>query len=559
MSDCTAKIKTTVGYHERTEHRLPDRFAASLGYLDWETQPEPFRIYEGIDRFQLPLCEPLNAGEPSWAMTRSHTLITPSTLDINSFSQLLYDSLAISAWKKSGASSWALRCNPSSGNLHPTEAYVLTGPIAGLTAQPALLHYAPSDHAVEALRWLDPGVFTEFCEQLPTNAFILGLSSIVWREAWKYGERAFRYCMHDVGHAIQAITCAARVLGWRVRRIEGLTAEKMDRLLALDGRDGPESMQAEAEHADVLLAIEPVARQKEKQADDPVRLALPDSLLSAMCPPASGTPNQLSAEHHAWPVLAEIEEATRDNGSPHGDLDDERMGISSESQASSPSARMLVRKRRSAVDFDASSGMTREQLYRMLTTLVPALTPDLWTAFPHRPRVHPVVYLHRVEGLEPGLAILIRNLDDEPALRKAISNAQQWEKLPDCPNELPLYRFMTGDARKLGRALHCHQDIAADGALVTSMIARFDDELARFGAPAWRYLHWEAGAIGQLLYLEAEALELSATGIGCFFDQGIHDVLGLEDGYFRMLYGTAIGRAVHDPRIQTLPAYQRKT
>jgi hypothetical protein len=117
---------------------------------------------------------------------------------------------------------------------------------------------------------------------------------------------------------------------------------------------------------------------------------------------------------------------------------------------------------------------------------------------------------------------------------------------------------MTGDARAIARAVHCHQDIAAQGALVTSMIASFDDALARFGAPAWRSLHWEAGAIGQVLYLEAEALSLSATGIGCFFDHAVHELLGLAGGRFRMLYGTAIGRAIHDPRIQTLPAYGRR-
>lgn len=61
MSERASKIKTAIDYHERTEHRLPDRFAASLGYLDWETQPDPFRIYEGAERFRLPLCEPLNA------------------------------------------------------------------------------------------------------------------------------------------------------------------------------------------------------------------------------------------------------------------------------------------------------------------------------------------------------------------------------------------------------------------------------------------------------------------------------------------------------------------
>ena len=40
-------------------------------------------------------------------------------------------------------------------------------------------------------------------------AFLLGLASVYWREAWKYGERAFRYCQHDVGHAIGTVRIAA--------------------------------------------------------------------------------------------------------------------------------------------------------------------------------------------------------------------------------------------------------------------------------------------------------------------------------------------------------------
>ena len=550
MNKCPSKTKTAIDYHERTEHRLPDRFAASLGYLDWETQPDPFRVYKGAERIQLPLCEPSSTAEPSWGVTRSNETIPPIALDINTLSQLLYDSLAISAWKKSGASTWALRCNPSSGNLHPTEAYLLVDSITGLTSKPALLHYAPNDHAVEVLRWLDPKSFADLCRQLPTGAFMMGLSSIVWREAWKYGERAFRYCMHDVGHAIQAITCAARILGWQVRRIEGITADQLDQLLALDTSTGPE-----AEHADVLLVIEPLPTT----VQGPVNITLSDQHLANLCPPSLGQPNTLSQEHQDWPVLAEVEEATRDSGTPHGDPECERVGDIIGPVESFVSARMLVRQRRSAVDFDGSSGMSREQLYRMLGTLVPELTPTLWTAFLHQPRVHPVIYLHRIDGLEPGLAILVRNREHEPALREEITRAGQWEKLAGCPEHLLLYRLMKGDARELGQALHCYQDIAADGALVTSMIASWDDELTRFGAPAWRYLHWEAGAIGQLLYLEAEALGLSATGIGCFFDQGVHDLLELKSGRFRMLYGTAIGRAVHDPRVQTLPAYQRTT
>ena len=45
---------------------------------------------------------------------------------------------------------------------------------------------------------------------------LVALTSIHWREAWKYGERAFRYCQHDLGHAIAAVSIcrgARRVAG----------------------------------------------------------------------------------------------------------------------------------------------------------------------------------------------------------------------------------------------------------------------------------------------------------------------------------------------------------
>ncbi len=72
---------------------------------------------------------------------------------------------------------------------------------------------------------------------------------------------------------------------------------------------------------------------------------------------------------------------------------------------------------------------------------------------------------------------------------------------------------------------------------------------------AVRRLHWEAGAIGQVLYLEAEAVGLRGTGIGCFFDDVVHTVLGLEDETYRDLYHFTLGGPVEDERIQTEPAY----
>ena len=46
-------------------------------------------------------------------------------------------------------------------------------------------------------------------KDFPPHAFLIGLSSVHWREAWKYGERAFRYCQHDAGHAIGTVRIAA--------------------------------------------------------------------------------------------------------------------------------------------------------------------------------------------------------------------------------------------------------------------------------------------------------------------------------------------------------------
>ncbi len=61
--------------------------------------------------------------------------------------------------------------------------------------------------------------------------------------------------------------------------------------------------------------------------------------------------------------------------------------------------------------------------------------------------------------------------------------------------------------------------------------------------------------IGQALYLEAEAAGLRGTGIGCYFDDVVHETLGLADGRFRDLYHFTVGGAVEDGRLATRPAY----
>jgi|UniRef100_A0A804LPW7 nitroreductase len=63
---------------------------------------------------------------------------------------------------------------------------------------------------------------------------ILALSSVFWREPWKYGERALRYCNHDVGHALAAVALAAATLGWDARLLDGLSDEDLRRLVGVE-------------------------------------------------------------------------------------------------------------------------------------------------------------------------------------------------------------------------------------------------------------------------------------------------------------------------------------
>ena len=112
------------------------------------------------------------------------------------------------------------------------------------------------------------------------------------------------------------------------------------------------------------------------------------------------------------------------------------------------------------------------------------------------------------------------------------------------------------DLRDFARTLSCHQDIAADGAFSLGMLARFETVLRDRGAAAYRELFWEAGMIGQALYLAAEAAGVRGTGMGCYFDEVLHCALGLVGHNWQSLYHFTIGGPVEDLRLRTVPPYQ---
>ena len=108
-------------YHQRSKHQFR-RFARSLGYLDWATQPAPFRRFHGAPVLTLP--RDARSQDVPWAGLFVEGR-APAPLTDASIGEFLRCSLGLSAWKSFGEQRWALRVNPSSGNLHPTEGYLV--------------------------------------------------------------------------------------------------------------------------------------------------------------------------------------------------------------------------------------------------------------------------------------------------------------------------------------------------------------------------------------------------------------------------------------------------
>jgi hypothetical protein len=163
--------------------------------------------------------------------------------------------------------------------------------------------------------------------------------------------------------------------------------------------------------------------------------------------------------------------------------------------------------------------------------------------------------VHRVIGLEPGLYVLERDPAIHDRLRAALKQTFLWKRPANCPEHLPLYCLMEGDLRRTAQIVSCHQDIASDGAFSLGMIADFTQAIRANGAWWYRRLFWEAGVLGHVLYLEAEAVGVRSTGIGCYFDDAFHDLLGLAGEDFQDLYHFTVGRPIEDGRLLTLPPY----
>ena len=544
-----SSLQTVKDYHQRTKHR-PGAYARSAGYMDWANQPLPYRLYQDTDKIYLPLGQGCNDSPASDLFQQSACSV--AAISLQNIASLLQNSLGLSAWKSYNGTEWALRINPSSGNLHPTECYLLLPELQSPAVGSSELKKIHSVHYNPYLNCLEKrAVLTDSSAEFLVEAkgFAIVLTSIAWREAWKYGERAYRYCQHDLGHALGALNIAANLNGWNVTVLDEFSNAKVDSLLGLN--QSPQLAQ-EVEYVDCVcwVSAKPADLHKVKQWLN----QLGDFNYT-------GQANQLSQLHQDWPIINAVfkashqldfsfisEEAKTSSGYA---VNSEYVINCIKSLPSDESAQGLIQQRRSAQSFDREASIISSELFltQLQKTLPTQSVP--FSVLPQAAQVNLLLFIHNVQGIDSGLYVWVRNTKHLQDLKSAMHSNFEWQQ---CYPDKPLYLLKKGNYRRVAKALSCEQDIAADSAYSLGMLARFEESLD-YSASQYPLLFWETGLIGQVLYLAAENDDLRATGIGCFFDDLVHDLLGLKDQQWQSLYHFTVGKQIDDARISTKPAY----
>ncbi len=556
-----AELEAILAYQQESKHNF-NALAPGPKYLDMPNKPDPFLNYHGTQLLSLDKWseEQIEAEIfPAYEQVFFPEKLKPADLSRKNISRLFFDSFAISAWKKAGSAIWPLRVNPSSGNLHPTEVYLLSGPVQGLLKNPSVCHYAPLPHALELRAEFSQETWEMLSSDFPKGTFFIGLSSIYWRVSWKYGLRAFRYANHDIGHAVAALTFAAAGLGWKTSLLDDLGSEEIAELLGVSGREGPER-----EEPVCLLAVYPAG---EKRTSGKISSSVVSAFRNLSW---EGIPEKLSPKHVEWAGIEKAALAARKEETNYEkDIrqkpasgakeilrpEDKSSETRSKLEIVQPPLRSVIHKRRSAIEMNNSAYMEKEIFYEMLQKTLPEENP-IFDPLPIGPFTHLLLFVNRVKDLLPGLYMFLRKPGEKERFKAAIRPDFLWEKPKDCPPNLELYMLMEETLYDFIAQLSCSQRKAADACFTVCMLSEFEEPLNKFGPWMYPYLFWECGILGQLLYLEAEANGMKGCGIGCFFDDPLHEAIGLYGLEYQDLYHFSVGFPLQEIGVITLPAYE---
>lgn len=270
------------------------RLQTASAEVDWSRQPSIYKLYPAAAR--VALTEQIDCALPDTLaviqQVSSQPCTPPAAWNLESVSRLCYYAYGPTAQQALPGATLTLRAAPSAGALYPAELYLALTDAAGL--HDGIYHYAPGEHALELLRpvngiaWL-AGAAAGLAGVAAADA-VCAISSLWWRTAWKYGPRAYRYCLQDCGHLAGNVALVAAALGYTATLVYNFVDEPVNRLIGL--HDAQETVQ-------ILVAIQATRAARAPQRGEitpPAPLSLessppvrPGAAVDAILPAADAT------------------------------------------------------------------------------------------------------------------------------------------------------------------------------------------------------------------------------------------------------------------------------
>jgi SagB-type dehydrogenase family enzyme len=489
-------------YHERTKYD-PQTIASKSKGLDWSQQPHPFKEYKIGQTFDL---KPYLSRQ-----------MVPQKGDFwRRISRILGCSYGLTAKIATMGSPLYLRSAPSAGGLYPAEVYLISRGTEFLPA--GLYSYQGQSHSL--LLFWESDVWTNlqsacFWNPVLENTDIAVVTSaIFYRSAWRYEDRAYRRIFLDTGHLLGNIELSASINDYRAHLIGGFNDIQMNELLYLDSEK--ESVMTVIPLADLLN----------------IRQNLPHS--TTALPSATTTlypeipEGELLNSLHRATIIA-TDEKIEANITPSNWEDKYNFPFCLKVSVTSRPVNWgedlvdlesTILKRRSTRAYSGAS-LSLDELRALLD-------------FTYQPQDY------AGQNLDPNPDYFALDLLETFIAVSAVTGLEEgcYYYAPKA-QELRQIRFK--NFRQELHYLCLGQDLGRDAAAVVFHTADLSKAVAKYGDRVYRYLHADAGHLGQRLNLAAIHLGLGVSGIGGFFDDQVNEVLGIPSDE-AVIYITTLGR-----------------
>jgi len=503
-------IEEARDYHGATKHSSWS--VRSGGHvLDWETKPSLFKLYPTLPVTPLPRgVEPPDA--QALAAVSAFEAVGDGLLDIDRLAQILFYCAGLTKKKiYPGGEEHYFRAAACTGALYEVEIYVVSSDLPGLAA--GVYHFSPADFALRRLREGDyRGELARAAageEAISRAPVTLILTAIFWRNAWKYGARAYRHFYWNSGTILANLLATTASASIPARVVSGFIDARVDRLLGID---------AEREAS---LCLVPLGAHS--PAPDPPEV-----------PPIAPETVPLSKEEVDYPEIRRIRAASMLESEE--EIQAWRAAFSRPPSPQSGGTRYPLDPLAEGIVSGRALGdviLRRGSTRRFARTAISF--PQLSTILDRSPRGVPTDFLGG-----PGTTLLDTYLI-----------ANDVEGLPNgafyfSPSDRAIELLKEGGFRREAGYLCLEQQLGADASVVVFFLADLSRLLDRYGNRGYAAAQLEAGIVGGKIYLCAYALGLGTTGT-TFYDDDVTAFFSPHAQGKSAIFAVALGRAARVP------------